>query len=68
MIKIQNWKLKIIKTISTPIEVEADDLISALSKAYAIIPEIDTDHGQVGYAVDTTPSKSLIKWSDELET
>ena len=58
------WKLNVLKTISTPIEVEADDLISAVDKAYAIIPEIDTDRGQVGYAVDTTASDSLIKWSD----
>ena len=58
------WKLNVLKTISTPIEVEADDLISAVDKAYAIIPEIDTDHGRVGYTVDTTPSDSLIKWSD----
>ena len=60
------WKLNVLKTISTPIEVEADDLISAVDKAYAIIPEINTDRGQVGYAVDTTASKDLIKWSDKL--
>jgi len=59
------WKLNVLKTISTPIEVEADDLISAVEKAYDIIPEIDTDHGRVGYAVDTTQSDSLIKWSDK---
>ena len=57
------WKLNIIKQIVTPIEVEAEDLGEALEKTWALIPEIDTDHGKVGYAVDTTPSRSLIKWA-----
>ena len=57
------WKLNIIKQIVTPIEVEAEDLGEALEKTWALIPEIDTDHGKVGYAVDTTPSDSLIKWA-----
>ena len=57
------WKLNIIKQIVTPIEVEAEVLGEALEKTWALIPEIDTDHGKVGYAVDTTPSRSLIKWA-----
>ena len=57
------WKLNIIKQIVTPIEVEAENLGEALEKTWALIPEIDTDHGKVGYAVDTTPSRSLIKWA-----
>ena len=56
------WKLNIIKNIVTPVEVEADDVIDAVKKAYELIPEIDTDHGKVGYMVDTIPSQSLIKW------
>jgi hypothetical protein len=56
------WKLNIIKNIVTPVEVEADDLIDAVKKAYETIPEIDTDHGKVGYMVDTTPSDSQIEW------
>lgn len=59
------WKLNIIKNIVTPVEVEADDVIDAVKKAYELIPEIDTDHGKVGYMVDTTPSQSLIKWRED---
>lgn len=55
------WKLNIIKNIVTPVEVEADDVIDAVKKAYELIPEIDTDHGSVGYRIDTTPSQSQIK-------
>ena len=57
------WKMNIIKNVVTPVEVEADDLCEALEKARALIPEIDTDHGKVGYAVDTTPSDSLMNWA-----
>ena len=59
------WKFNIVKKTVTPVEVEADDLGEALEKVYALIPEIDTDHGKVEYIVDTTPSKSLIKWYDD---
>ena len=59
------WKLNIIKNIVTPVEVEADDVIDAVKKAYELIPEIDTDHGKVGYMVDTIPSQSLIKWRED---
>ena len=57
--------MNIIKNVVTPVEVEADDLCEALEKARALIPEIDTDHGKVGYAVDTTPSRSLMNWYDD---
>ena len=57
------WKMNIVKCIVTPVEVEADDLCEALEKTWALIPEIDTGHGKVGYAIDTTPSRSLIKWA-----
>lgn len=56
------FKLNIVKQIVTPIEVEADDILEAVHKAYGLIPETDTDHGKVGYTVDATPSDSMIKW------
>ena len=52
------WKMNIIKNVVTPVEVEADEIWEAVHKAYALIPDIDTDHGKVGYIVDTTPSDS----------
>ena len=61
------FKLNIVKQIVTPIEVEADDILEAVHKAYALIPETDTDHGKVGYTVDATPSDSMIKWHQEKE-
>ena len=56
------WKFNIVKQIVTSIEIDADNFAEALNKAYELIPEIDTDHGKVGYMVDTIPSQSLIKW------
>ena len=51
------WKMNIVKNIVTPVEVEAENLGEAL------IPEIDTDHGKVGYIVDASPSDSLMNWA-----
>lgn len=59
------WKFNIVKQIATPIEIEADNFAEALNKAYGLIPEIDMDHGKVGYMVDTSPSQSQIKWRDD---
>ena len=56
------WKFNIVKQIATPIEIEADNFAEALDKARALQTEVDTDHGSVGYFIDTTPSQSLIKW------
>ena len=56
------YKLNIVKQIVTPIEVEAEDIMEASCKAYALIPETDTDHGNVEYIIDTKPSASMIKW------
>ena len=63
-IKIMKWKFNIRKEIITPIEVEADNWTSAVEKVNDLIPQIDTDHGEISYCVDTTPSSSQIKWRD----
>lgn len=57
------WKFNIKKEIVTPIEVEADDVMSAVEKVHDLIPQIDTDHGKISYCVDTTPSSSQINWA-----
>lgn len=54
------WKMNIIKNVVTPVEVEADDLCEALEKTRALIPENDTDHGKVGYTIDTTHRDRLL--------
>ena len=48
-------KLNIVITITIPIEIEAKDMIEAVSKAWKMIPEIDTDSGEVEYALDFSP-------------
>ena len=59
------WRFNVVKTIVTPVEIEAEDFADAIKKAYALIPDIDTDHGSINYVVDTTPSDSLIPWSNQ---
>lgn len=59
------WKLNIVKQIVTPIEIEADNFAEALDKARALQTEVGTDHGSVGYFIDTTPSQSQIKWRED---
>ena len=59
------WKFNVVKTITTPIEIEADNFNDAITKAFAAIPEKDTDKGSVSSHIDTTPSDSLIKWREE---
>ena len=58
------WKFNIVKTIVTPIELEAENFVEALSKAQTLASEVDTDHGTVNYTIDTKPSDSQIKWAD----
>ena len=58
-------KLNIIKQIVTPIEIEADDVLDAVEIAFKLIPDIDTNHGKVGYMVDTIPSSHLMNWHKE---
>lgn len=58
------WKFNIVKTITTPVEIEAESFPEALEKVKNLKYEVDTDHGKVNYLVDTTPSDSLIKWAD----
>ena len=57
------WKFNIVKTITTPIEIEAESFLEALEKVNNLKYEVDTDYGEVNYLVDTTPSDSLIKWA-----
>jgi hypothetical protein len=59
------WTFNVVKTIVTPIEIEAENFADAIKKAYAQIPDVDTDHGRISYMVDTTPSDSLIPWCDQ---
>lgn len=40
------WTFNVVKTIVTPIEIEAEDFADAIKKAYAQIPDVDTDHGR----------------------
>ena len=58
------WKFNIVKTITTPVEIEAESFPEALDKVNNLKYEVDTDHGKVNYLVDTTPSDSLIKWAN----
>ena len=59
------WKFNIVKTITTPVEIEAESFPEALKKVHNLnYDEVDTDHGEVNYLVDTTPSDSLIKWAN----
>ena len=58
------WKFNIVKSITTPVEIEAESFPEALNKVSNLKYEVDTDHGEVNYLVDTTPSDSLIKWAD----
>ena len=62
------WKLNIVKNIVTPIEVETDDLLEAVSKAYKLIPTTDKERAKAEYMVDTTPSTDLIKWAEDKST
>ena len=57
------WKFNIVKTITTPVEIEAESFPDALEMVNNLKYEVDTDHGKVNYLVDTTPSDSLIKWA-----
>ena len=59
------WKLNIIKKITTPIEIEAEDFVDAITKARNYIDEGDLDNGVVNVEIDTTPSASLIRWLDD---
>ena len=58
------WKFNIVKTIMTPVEIEAESFPDALEKVNNFKYEVDTDHGEVNYLVDTTPSDSIIKWAN----
>ena len=58
------WKFNIVKTITTPVEIDAESFPEALEKVKNLKYEVDTDHGKVNYLVDTTPSDSLIKWAN----
>ena len=58
------WKFNIVKTITTPVEIDAESFPDALEKVNNLKYEVDTDHGVVNYLVDTTPSDSLIKWAN----
>lgn len=59
------WKFNIVKTITTPIEFEADSFPEALKKVNNLnIEEIDMDRSETSYQIDTTPSAHLIQWAD----
>lgn len=59
------WKFNIVKTITTPIEIDAESFSEALDKLKKLnSDEIDTDHGKVSYIIDAKPSGHLIKWAD----
>lgn len=49
------YKIRLVKTISTPVEIEAKTQIEALKKAFEMMPETDFDHGDCKFSVDFTP-------------
>ena len=49
------YNIRLVKSIYTPVEVEAENMHEALKKAFAMMPETDLDHGDFKYTVDFTP-------------
>ena len=49
------YNIRLVKSIYTPVEIEAENMHEALKKAFAMMPETDLDHGDCKYTVDFTP-------------
>lgn len=45
-------RVNIIKTITVPVEIDAEDMIDAVKQLWAMIPNLDTDSGKVEYSFD----------------
>ncbi len=48
------YKVKLVKTIYTPVEIETKNHMEAMKKALEMMAETDLDHGDCKYAVDFT--------------
>ena len=49
------YNIRLVKSIYTPVEIEAENMHEALKKAFAMMPDTDLDHGDCKYTVDFTP-------------
>ena len=49
------YNIRLVKSIYTPVEIEAENMHEALKKAFAMMSETDLDHGDCKYTVDFTP-------------
>ena len=53
------YNIRLVKSIYTPVEIEAENMHEALKKAFAMMPETDLDHGDCKYTVDFTPENMI---------
>ena len=49
------YKVRLVKSIYTSVEIEAENNMEALKKAFEMMPKTDLDHGDCKYTVDFTP-------------
>lgn len=49
------YKIRLVKSIYTPVEIEAKSQMEALRKAFDMMTDTDLDHGDCKYTVDFTP-------------
>ena len=54
------YKVRLVKTIYTPVEIEAKTQLEAMNKALTIMSETDLDHGECKYTVDFTPDSNEV--------
>ncbi len=49
------YNIRLVKSIYTPVEIEADNMHEALKKAFSMMQDADLDHGDCKYTVDFSP-------------
>ena len=58
------FNIRLVKTIYTPVEIEAQDMMEALKKAFDMMPNTDLDHGECKFTVDFSHCDN-IKWRED---
>lgn len=54
------YKVRLVKSIYTPVEIEAENNMEALKKAFEMMSKTDLDHGECKYTVDFTPDENFV--------